>query len=446
MNIDEIRTATKKLLREQIPSQKHLEEALPLCKELWESFPVTHELWDAHQYANCLRKLNKLDEAEVVCESVYFDLKDADLNPEQSRPFLYIKNLFAWIINDKYIKTIRQPNYQYATTVLDKLILLYELIQQNESNVPSFSFCVLTTLNQLVKMVTSIDYEKFLYVLNRLDPALLSSEAYQYTDSSGKIRENASQRENFYKIKSDALLKTKRYEECILCCNEAMETLEQLHYSNDIWFARKIAIALGALGNIDEAIKKLEKLIVISDKWFLLYEIGKLYLQLNQPLCALEYMLRAACTKDPEKMKVSLIESLGDLLDEIDEKSFAQDNFLFARQIRLSNDWAVQDKLNQKIVVEREVSFKEIRNSWIQRLYQLVGSKQGKVKKLFSNKTGGFIQADKPYYFQFKNFFGKSDLLKVGDTVIFIVTASYDRKRQIETEEAMVITPFKKNK
>ena len=71
-------------------------------------------------------------------------------------------------------------------------------------------------------------------------------------------------------------------------------------------------------------------------------------------------------------------------------------------QIRLSNDWAVQDKLNQKIVVEREVSFKEIRNSWIQRLYQLVGSKQGKVKKLFSNKTGGFIQADKPYYFQFK--------------------------------------------
>ena len=83
MNIDEIRTATKKLLREQIPSQKHLEEALPLCKELWESFPVTHELWDAHQYANCLRKLNKLDEAEVVCESVYFDLKDADLNPRK---------------------------------------------------------------------------------------------------------------------------------------------------------------------------------------------------------------------------------------------------------------------------------------------------------------------------------------------------------------------------
>lgn len=446
MNINEIRTATKKLLREQIPSQKQYEEALPLCKELWESFSATHELWDAHQYANCLKKLNKLDKAEAVCESVYFDFKDVDLSPEQSRPFLYIKNLFAWIINDKYIKTIRQPNYQFAATVLDKLVLLYELTQQNESNVPSFSFCALTTLNQLIKMDTPIDYEKFLYVLNKHDPALLSSKAYQYTDSSGKIRENASQREIFYKLKSDTLLKTKSYEECILCCNEAMETLEQFHYSNEIWFARKIAIALGALGNIDEAIKKLEKLIVVSDKWFLLYEIGKLYRQLNQPLRALEYMLRAACTKDPEKMKVSLIESLGDLFNELDEKSFAQDNFLFARQIRLSNDWAVQDKLSQKIVVEREVKFKEIRNSWIHRLYQLIGSKQGKVNKLFPNKTGGFIQADKPYYFQLKNFFGKSDLLKIGDTVIFIVTASYDKKKQIETEEAMVITPFKKNK
>lgn len=109
----------------------------------------------------------------------------------------------------------------------------------------------------------------------------------------------------------------------------------------------------------------------------------------------------------------------------------------------MNNDWTVQDRLNRKITDERDVAFKEIRKNWIHKLYQLVGSKQGKVNKLFPNKIGGFIQADKSYYFQFKNFFGKSDLLKVGDTVAFIVVASFDRKRQIETEEAMVITPFK---
>ena len=441
MDISEIRITIKKLLREQTPDKEQYEEALPLCEELWKVFPSTHEFWDVYQYAYCLKRLNKLDEAEIICNRIYFDFKDSDMTPEQSRAFAYIKNLYAWIINDKYIKSIRNSDYLHMKSVLDKLILLHELINQNESNAPSFPYCALTALNQMTKIDTSIDYEKFLRVLNYLDPTLLSLEVRQFTDSSGKIREIASQKETFYKLKSDALLKTNRNEECILCCNEAMDMLDHFHYGNDVWFARKIAIALGKLGNIDDAIKKLEKLIVISDKWFLLYEIGKFYLQLNKQR-ALEYMLRAACTKDPEKMKVSLIESLGDLFNEIGEKSLAQDNYLFARQIRLSNNWTIRDQLNRKIVTEREVTFKEIRKDWIKKIYELIGSKNGKVTKLFPNKTGGFIQADESYYFQFKNFFGKSNLLKVGDKVEFVITTSYDRKKRVETEEAIVITPI----
>ena len=445
MELDEIRNKTKKLLRSGTPTTSQLEEALPLCKELWEAFPTTHELWDAHQYAYCLKRLDKLDEAEKICESVYRDFKDVDLTPEQNRPFSYIKNLFAWVINDKYIKPIKNSDYQYNQMVLDKLNLLFELTHDSESKVPSFAYCALTALNQLIKIGDSIDYEKILRILDCLDPISLSSEARQYTDSSGKTRENASQKETFYKIKSDALLKTKRNEDCIICCNEAMETLDSFHYDNDVWFVRKIAIALDNLGNVDDAIKKLEKLIVVSDKWFLLHEIGKLYLKQDQPERALEYMLRAACTKDPEKMKVTLIESLGDLFDRLGEKTIAQDNYLYARQIRLDNDWSVREQLNRKINTEKDVSFRDLRKSWIIKLYQLVGSKKGKVTRLFPNKKGGFIQSDKSYYFQSKNFFGKVDLLKIGDMVEFITATSYDKKKQIETEDAIVITPYKNN-
>lgn len=449
-NIEEIRMRTKKILREGTPSLEQYEEALPLCKELYEAFSETHELWDVHQYVNCLRRLNNLDEAELICEDVYTEYKDKSLSQELNRPFLYIKNLFAWIINDKYVKTIRQPNYQYGGIVLDKLILLEELLTHNEcyvhneSKVPSFSYCVLSVMNQLSKTSEFIEYDKSLFIINKIDPSSLSIESPQYTDSTGKMREASSQKEDYYKIKSDFLIKTKQYEECVLCCNEAIETLDCFHYNNDVWFSRKIAMAFAGLGNIDDAIKKLEKLIVVSDKWFLLYEIGKFYSQLKQPDIALEYMLRAVCTKDPEKMKVSLIESIGDILNETGDKSFAQDNFLFARQIRLNNNWLVQDRLNRKITDEREVVFKEIRNKWIHKLYQLTGSKQGKVAKIFPNKTGGFIKAEETYYFQFKNFFGKSDLLKVGDMVEFIAVNSYDRKKQIETEEAAVIIPIRK--
>ena len=60
MELYEIRNTTKKLLREGAPTSVEYEKALPLCKELFDAFPETHDLWDVQQYANCLKKLNRL--------------------------------------------------------------------------------------------------------------------------------------------------------------------------------------------------------------------------------------------------------------------------------------------------------------------------------------------------------------------------------------------------
>ena len=442
-NLDEIRSITKRLLREGASTLQQYEEALPLCKELYEAFPETHELWDVQQYANCLKRLNKIDEAEQVCENIYTELNGTESVQQQNRAFVYIENLYAWILNDKYVRTVTQTDYQYTEIVLDKLSLLYKLLQDTKATKPSFSYCVLTVLKQLHKDNENIDSKKSLELLNLITPSELTAEAKVFTDSTGKTREFASPKEDYYKLKSDFLLDEKQYEDCIICCNEAMETLERLHYDNGVWFSRKIANSLGGLGNIEGAINNLEKLTTVSDKWFLLYEIGKYYLQLNNLDEALTYMLRAVCTKDPERMKVSLIESIGDLLTEIGDKSFAQDNYNYARQIRQNNDWSVAYSLQGKIKEEKEVASKDIKKKWIQKLYQISGSKRGKVIKLFNGK-GGFIQADQSYYFRFKNFFGKSDLLKIDDCVEFIVVNSYDKKRQIGTKEAAAITPIRR--
>ena len=442
-NLDEIRSITKRLLREGSPSLQQYEDAMPLCKELFDAFPETHDLWDVQQYANCLKKLNRLEEAEQVCEDVYSEFKDTEIVKTQSQAFLYIENLYAWIINDKYVKTIKQPDYKYSEMVFGKLILLYDLLKDTKATKPSFPYCALTVLKQLNKQKGKIIAAEGLEILSLISLSELSTEAKSYTDSYGKTREFASLKEDYYTLKSDFLLDAKRYEDCIIYCNEAMETLERLHYDNGVWFSRKIANSLGGLGNIEEAINNLEKLTTVSDKWFLLYEIGKYYLQLNNLDEALTYMLRAVCTKDPERMKVSLIESIGDLLTEIGDKSFAQDNYNYARQIRQNNDWSVATALQRKITEEKDIESKDIKKKWIQKLYQTVGSKQGKVIKLF-NGRGGFIQADHSYYFQFKNFFSKSDFLKIGDYVEFIVINSYDKKRQIETKEAVAITPIRR--
>lgn len=72
---------------------------------MFDAFPETHDLWDVQQYANCLKKLNRLDEAEQVCEDVYSEFKDTEIVKTQSQAFLYIENLYAWIINDKYVSS-----------------------------------------------------------------------------------------------------------------------------------------------------------------------------------------------------------------------------------------------------------------------------------------------------------------------------------------------------
>ena len=440
--LDLLREKTKALLRSGTPTVLQYEEALPLCRKLWEAFPETSNFWDVHQYAHCLKRIGQIDEAEKVCDTVHTQFKDLKELSEWQRPFTYIKNLYAWIINDKYIKTIRQQDYPHGNILVTKLILLCELIENNDSSSPSIAFCILTGLSQLTRVSSDIDYSKVIYLLEKLDVTKLSSVANQYTDKQGKLRETPSQKEQFYKLKSDALLRMHYYEECIICCNEAIESLEQFHYENDVWFERKIAMALAQIGNVNDAVEKLKKLIPVTDKWFILSEIGKFYLRLNQLDYALEYMLRALCTKEPEKMKVNLIEATGDLLQQIGERDFAQENYIFAREIRKENNWFVKDELTNKIQTDQIITFIEIRKKWINRLYRLVGEKQGKISKIFPNK-GGFIQSDISYYFQFKNFFGKTSLVKVGDAVAFITTKSYDRKKQIETEEAVVITPLR---
>ena len=441
---DEIRLQTRKLLRQNIPSVDEYKKALPLCKELWAHFSDTQEFWDAHQYANCLKKLGELDEAENVCSYIYETYHDQNLPSYQKRPFSYILNLYAWVINDKYVKSIRKPDYPYEDIVLDKLFLLHEIIKfvGQAGQLPSFNYCALSVIRVLIK--TSKSYNgKMLSIINLIDPKDLSSIPTQYTDHAGKEREMASDKETYFQLKSDLLFRERQYEACILCCTTAIDEIENFHYDNNIWLEHRIALALDNLGHIDDAIMTLKNLIVVSDKWFLLYELGKFYLRKNETTQALIFMLRAACTKDPAKMKVKLIESIGDVLTSIHEIELAQENYNFARQIREENDWTISHTLSNKIRTMTPIRLFDIRKHWITLLHDKVGVKHGRIVKVFPNHRGGFIQADKQYYFQYKNFFGKSDFSKVGDTVEFIIVESFDKKKQQNTEEAIVIIPIK---
>ena len=50
-------------------------------------------------------------------------------------------------------------------------------------------------------------------------------------------------KENWFAYKTKALLKLGEWQECFDTSKNALEVLDNFHYSNDIWFARRIALA-----------------------------------------------------------------------------------------------------------------------------------------------------------------------------------------------------------
>lgn len=435
-----IRNRTRELLRGGTPSELNFQEALPLCQQLWLAFPETFNLWDAHQYAHCLKCLKKIDEAENVCECVLNNY-NRELLEKQAKALNYIEVLYAWIIYDKYVRPLNVgDNNVPSCVIVEKVALLFELINQNERNAPSLTYCVLKTTGHLLKNdPTFTDYSSLITLLDKLDSEQLSTSANSFVDSTGKERETASDKEKYYQLKSALFLKLKKYEECIECCNKAIETIGEFHYNNELWFARKITIALDKLGRVESAVKLLKQLVIKNDNWFLFYELGKLYQELGDYKNAKIYMLRAACTKDPEQMKVKLFESLGDLFEKEGDSNSAQVNYLFVRKILVEKGWPVKKQLTDKIRLEQNVSLKLVRQLWLSKLYDLMGNKQGEIVKLLPNHKDGFIKADTSYYFQSKNFLDAREFLKVGSKVSFVVMNSFDKKKQKDSQEAVAI-------
>ena len=56
-------------------------------------------------------------------------------------------------------------------------------------------------------------------------------------------------------------MKLGKFQECYDVSKLALETFEKFHYSNDIWFARRIALSKKNLGNSEDAIKELQQIL-----------------------------------------------------------------------------------------------------------------------------------------------------------------------------------------
>lgn len=388
--------------------------------------------WIAWEYADSLKKCNDIDLAINICKVTY----------ENSKDFKYIKDLYSWLLFEKYFKSI-QDSYQ-----ADEIIHLYntaifvtKLVTQNINS--PYENIVVQTIKILSKH-SSNQWRKVLELISKLDLSMVADKPLIYNKQQKEI-EYQSNREMLYAYKTKALLELNQYEDCIKSCNEAFSVIKKFHHDNDTWINLRRAKCITALGDIDNGIELLKDISIKKIHWDIYYELAKMFVKKNDISNALLYFCKAAITKDPPKMKVTLFYDMAILYYEIGNIENARLLCYFAYKIRVSEDWSIPTNLHNLLdktnALDKEFEFdnKKITNLCVSEIYTILEYKQGNVSKVQPHGKTGFISCGKDsYYFKMSSVINMRSI-KLGDNVNFCLVDSYDQSKNKVTKEASYI-------
>jgi len=269
--------------------------------------------------------------------------------------------------------------------------------------------------------------------------------------------ELASDRENWYAYKTTALLMLKNYEECRLLSKNALEYFSKFHYSNDAWFARKIALSEKSLGETDEALQELLKVLKKKNDWYIQKEIADLYLEKDDLENAFKYSMEAINNSGDLEYKIGLIELIGDILKLKKEAELSYKHYMLKKLLRYNQGWKINYSLNEKIKqfsseINKIENFENLKsyliNYWkkfkSERSHNLNNRNKnnqkvkGVIEKILNNNekgANGFIKYDnsKSFYFLAKPYDPIKTKIKVGLKVEFTLLPPKDGKKELAT-------------
>ncbi|MBX2969859.1 MAG: hypothetical protein KF803_10855 [Cyclobacteriaceae bacterium] len=160
-----------------------------------------------------------------------------------------------------------------------------------------------------------------------------------------KTIELASDLETWYSYYSLALLKQKKIQECIESSRAALFSIKRFHYNNDLWFARKIAMANKGLGNTAQAIMEMELIEKRKNEWFIQKELAELYFENNDVNKAKALAIKGALAYGEKEKKDGLFFLLGQIFAFKEDRINSYKHFLLSKLIREEQEWLIPNKL-----------------------------------------------------------------------------------------------------
>ena len=210
-----------------------------------------------------------------------------------------------------------------------------------------------------------------------------------------KDMELASDFENWFAYKSKALMKLGQWQECFDTSKEALEKIEKFHYSNDVWFSRRVALSKKNLGNTDETIQELQSILKKKKEWFIQKELAELYFEKGEVDKAFQMTIDAINNFGPLEFKIDLLFLMGKIHQKKNDPELAFKHFSLAQLIRLQEQWKIPQKLRDEL---SNSSFEPVPQSDIKSLkrdlsrYWSSFSKNKEVKKKPTSSNGKVIK------------------------------------------------------
>lgn len=291
---------------------------------------------------------------------------------------------------------------------------------------------------------------------DKIDPKKLSNDCSTIkVKRKGQIRdmELASNHENWYAYKTKSLMKLGKWQDCFDLSKDALENIDNFHYSNDVWFSRRVALSKKNLGNAEETIEELEAILKRKREWFIQKELAELYFEKDDLDAAFEMAVNAVNNFGLLEFKVDLLYLLGKILKSQKHVDIAFKHFLLSKLIRQDEEWKVPQKLIDELNQFKEVDLSlsnlndlknELKRYWNEFSLSLDRKKnfkeksettkhQGEVLKiLHDNERGkdGFIKYyDKDYYFSVSLNYHLTSDIAAGCNVIFKILPAKDGKK-----------------
>lgn len=428
---------TIKKQADEFRKAKKYADALPLYKQLWEEYRENCNEWEGWAYAFCLKQQKNYKQSLEICREVY------KLKPN----FDNIRGVYAWAIYYTEI-AIEKVNDESKFFKAGEGILKLSKQDDKYSPYTQTVFKILVYLNDKAIYPT----DKVLEWTNKLNFEILDNVPFSYTDNEGKTRELASKKEQYFMWRTKALLEKGLFNECIELSQKGLDTFEQFHYDNEVWFARRISLSYKGLGQSEVALEQLKSLLKRKKEWFIYKEIAEIYFEQGNNEQALKYAIDSALGFGDADKKLNVYKLLSEILISNNQNEEAKKHIEFMYQIRKTQEWKIDNDLQNLInkfqiditkIVNLRNFEKDLKLLWENLKFRNQTQLTGTIKTILPNGKAGFIETEgkKSYYFQLRSFKAKSEFAKEGQKVIFFLEEGFDTKKNQKTENAVNVKP-----